>query len=224
MDDALAAAKASLKRGDFAGAQREFERALLEAPRNAWLLNARDSAARCAGVLATPTPPSTVMSLHDEPRFIVLGVQKCGTTALYGYICQHPHVLTARRKETHFFDWNWSTVCAHTLRPEQRAQLLRTAAPADELSRAKMGALDAKSILGGSAAVGAEMEAAKATATLPPPPHPSLPPPVWLPPSPRRPSRRSSARPPPPPRHPSQPAPPLSPPGSSSPCTSRPPL
>ena len=173
MDDALAAAKASLKRGDFAGAQREFERALLEAPRNAWLLNARDSAARCAGVLATPTPPSTVMSLHDEPRFIVLGVQKCGTTALYGYICQHPHVLTARRKETHFFDWNWSTVCAHTLRPEQRAQLLRTAAPADELSRAKMGALDAKSILGGSAAVGAEMEAAKATATLPPPPPPS---------------------------------------------------
>lgn len=164
----IAAAKASLKRGDFAGAQREFERALLRAPRNAWLLDARDAAARCAGVLATPTRPSTVMTLRDEPRFIVLGVQKCGTTALYGYICQHPHVLTARRKETHFFDWNWSTVCAHTLRPEQRAQLLRATAPADELSRARMGALDAKSILGGSAAAGAGDHVVGTTVALPP--------------------------------------------------------
>src|SRR3989338_8444456 len=39
------------------------------------------------------------------PRFIILGVQKRGTTALYDYLCEHSKVRRAKAKETHFFDW-----------------------------------------------------------------------------------------------------------------------
>eukprot|EP00940_MAST-03C_sp_MAST-3C-sp2_P003562 g3562.t1 len=50
--------------------------------------------------------------LEDSPRFVILGVQKCGTTALYAYLCDHPRVISAVRKETHFFDWRWNEMCA----------------------------------------------------------------------------------------------------------------
>ena len=42
------------------------------------------------------------------PSFLILGVQKAGTTALYDYIAQHPLVVPAVRKETHYFDWRWN--------------------------------------------------------------------------------------------------------------------
>ena len=38
------------------------------------------------------------------------GAQKCGTTAMYDYICQHPSIARARRKEPQFFAWNWKEV------------------------------------------------------------------------------------------------------------------
>jgi len=38
------------------------------------------------------------------PDFIIIGVQKAGTTTLYDYITQHPSVLSAFRKETKYFD------------------------------------------------------------------------------------------------------------------------
>lgn len=38
------------------------------------------------------------------PDFIIIGAQKSGTTALYEYISQHPGIITASRKEVHFFD------------------------------------------------------------------------------------------------------------------------
>ena len=38
------------------------------------------------------------------PHFIIIGGMKCGTTALYNYLGQHPQVSTAFRKEIHFFD------------------------------------------------------------------------------------------------------------------------
>jgi len=50
---------------------------------------------------------SLSLKLDKCPRFIILGAQKSGTTALYAYICDHPNVVSARRKETHFFDWRW---------------------------------------------------------------------------------------------------------------------
>eukprot|EP00501_MAST-03F_sp_TOSAG23-6_P001176 GSMAST32.ASY1.ANO1.1220.1 assembled CDS len=65
--------------------------------------------------------PSKPRFLDNVPRFIILGVMKCGTTALYDYVCQHPNVLSARRKETHFFDWRWSEAIRHRLMPPEIA-------------------------------------------------------------------------------------------------------
>ena len=36
---------------------------------------------------------------YQEPDFLVIGFGKCGTTAFYDYLCQHPQVLPAVRKE-----------------------------------------------------------------------------------------------------------------------------
>lgn len=38
------------------------------------------------------------------PRFLIIGAQRGGTTSLYTYLCEHPQVLRAARKEIHFFD------------------------------------------------------------------------------------------------------------------------
>lgn len=38
------------------------------------------------------------------PDFIIIGVQKSGTTSLYSYLCQHPELLPSCTKEVHFFD------------------------------------------------------------------------------------------------------------------------
>ncbi|ESZ37776.1 sulfotransferase family protein [Mesorhizobium sp. L2C066B000] len=43
--------------------------------------------------------------------FIVGGVQKSGTTSLFGYLSQHPQLATPSVKEMHFFDdetQNWT--------------------------------------------------------------------------------------------------------------------
>lgn len=39
-----------------------------------------------------------------QPSFIIIGAQRGGTTSLYNYLCEHPHILPAREKEIHFFD------------------------------------------------------------------------------------------------------------------------
>lgn len=41
------------------------------------------------------------------PDFVIVGAQKGGTTSLYKYLEMHPQVLTATRKEVHFFDENF---------------------------------------------------------------------------------------------------------------------
>lgn len=38
------------------------------------------------------------------PDFLILGAKKCGTTALYSYLIEHPAITSALRKEVHFFD------------------------------------------------------------------------------------------------------------------------
>lgn len=43
----------------------------------------------------------------SAPRFIILGVQKCGTTTLWDHLAQHPCAVRAAKREPHFFDWNW---------------------------------------------------------------------------------------------------------------------
>jgi len=39
-----------------------------------------------------------------KPDFLICGAARSGTTSLYTYICQHPLVTAASRKEIHFFD------------------------------------------------------------------------------------------------------------------------
>jgi hypothetical protein len=38
------------------------------------------------------------------PGFLIIGSQKCGTTSLYAYLCDHPQVVPAAVKEVKFFD------------------------------------------------------------------------------------------------------------------------
>jgi hypothetical protein len=41
----------------------------------------------------------------SKPKFLIIGAQKCGTTSLHYYLCEHPDVYRARRKEIDYF-WN----------------------------------------------------------------------------------------------------------------------
>ncbi len=45
-------------------------------------------------------------ALEWEPNFIIIGVQKGGTSSLYTYLTHHPQIAEARQKEVHFFDLN----------------------------------------------------------------------------------------------------------------------
>ncbi len=42
------------------------------------------------------------------PNFLIIGAQKAGTTSLYAYLCKHPHISSAFKKEVHYFDLNYS--------------------------------------------------------------------------------------------------------------------
>ena len=46
--------------------------------------------------------------LRVLPDFVIIGAQKAVTTSLYAYLCAHPDVLAAGRKEVHFFDVNYA--------------------------------------------------------------------------------------------------------------------
>ena len=47
-------------------------------------------------------------SKRSLPDFIIIGAQKCGTTSLYNFLVQHPHINSAIQKEIHFFDQRYS--------------------------------------------------------------------------------------------------------------------
>ena len=42
-----------------------------------------------------------------RPAFLVIGAQRSGTTSLYRYLCAHPDVLPALRKEIHYYDFQF---------------------------------------------------------------------------------------------------------------------
>ena len=46
-------------------------------------------------------------SLRTLPDFLIIGAQRSGTTSLYNYLCEHPAIAPALRKEIHFFDNNF---------------------------------------------------------------------------------------------------------------------
>ncbi len=39
-----------------------------------------------------------------KPSFLIIGVQKGGTTSLHNYLIQHPKLISPNKKELHFFD------------------------------------------------------------------------------------------------------------------------
>lgn len=41
----------------------------------------------------------TTSSLRSKPTFLIVGVQKCGTSIVYDYICQHPKIKQAYAKK-----------------------------------------------------------------------------------------------------------------------------
>ena len=51
--------------------------------------------------------PKDAGSRPPLPSFVVIGAQKCGTTAVYEYLHEHPLVVRGVRRESHAFDWRW---------------------------------------------------------------------------------------------------------------------
>ena len=49
------------------------------------------------------TTTKTPSTSRDLPNFLIIGAAKAGTTALHGYIKQHPQVYLSHTKETNFF-------------------------------------------------------------------------------------------------------------------------
>jgi hypothetical protein len=41
---------------------------------------------------------------RNAPKFLIIGGQKCGTTALHHYLSMHPQIISANTKELHFFN------------------------------------------------------------------------------------------------------------------------
>ena len=64
--------------------------------------------------------------------FLIIGAQRSGTTSLYNYLIKHPKILSATKKEIHFFDryfkkgFNWYE--SHFL-PKKKGYLRGEATP-----------------------------------------------------------------------------------------------
>jgi hypothetical protein len=44
------------------------------------------------------------ISLRAKPAFLIIGAQKCGTSALHTHLAKHPQIVPGCQKEIHFFD------------------------------------------------------------------------------------------------------------------------
>ncbi|NJK67485.1 MAG: sulfotransferase domain-containing protein [Microcoleus sp. SU_5_3] len=66
--------------------------------------------------------------IPTSPDFLIVGVQKGGTTSLYNYLIQHPQVAPAAQKEIHYFDLNFDRspdwYCSQFPQPENDEYLL----------------------------------------------------------------------------------------------------
>jgi hypothetical protein len=58
---------------------------------------------------------TTVVVPYGAPTFVVIGVQKAGTTVLLALFKDHPDILPAKRDELHFFDW-WKPIVEAKMR------------------------------------------------------------------------------------------------------------
>ena len=46
------------------------------------------------------------------PTFLIVGVQKAGTTSIYNYLQEHPQVYMSPIKETNFLERDWEKLVA----------------------------------------------------------------------------------------------------------------
>ncbi|AFZ34043.1 sulfotransferase [Stanieria cyanosphaera PCC 7437] len=44
------------------------------------------------------------------PNFLIIGIQKAGTTSIYNYLQEHPQIYMSPVKETNFFEKNWESL------------------------------------------------------------------------------------------------------------------
>ena len=44
------------------------------------------------------------IGVYTDPSFFIIGAQRCGTSVLFNYLCEHPDVVPGRTKEVHFFN------------------------------------------------------------------------------------------------------------------------
>jgi hypothetical protein len=81
--------------------------------------------------------------LHQQhpPHFSILGVQKSGTTSLFDYLNQHSKILRGKRREPHFFDWNYTAAVNYQLsqtEKEQFSQIISAYDPNTDINEMKM--------------------------------------------------------------------------------------
>lgn len=60
---------------------------------------------RCSALARLPS--SWLDVTHSRPDFLIIGGQKCGTTALYDYLVQHNQILPCAYKEVHYFNYQY---------------------------------------------------------------------------------------------------------------------
>jgi Sulfotransferase domain len=70
--------------------------------------------------------------------FVVVGAPKCGTTAIYAYLRQHPDVFMPHQKEPHFFGSDLIFVDQHRPSPHQYARLFAQATPGQRIGEASV--------------------------------------------------------------------------------------
>ena len=71
------------------------------------LLRRLAQAVQRAGPIGRQLGARVTAAIHLLPDFIIIGAQRAGTTSLYQYLSDHPHIRVPRRKEVHFFDFNF---------------------------------------------------------------------------------------------------------------------
>src|SRR5439155_20517864 len=64
----------------------------------------RPSVPSWAPELSSPLPPvRAAVTPHLFPDFYLVGTPKCGTTAFYGFLAQHPQIFLPETKQLLFF-------------------------------------------------------------------------------------------------------------------------
>ena len=67
----------------------------------------RNSAIGTTPVFHTCAIQNRTVRVPIAPQFIIAGAQKCGTTALYEFLNEHPELKGSAKDEVHFFDWHY---------------------------------------------------------------------------------------------------------------------